>query len=169
MIFLEKTKKETNTIWYSVLFQTFGIQMDLLNQSHLLRIFQKYFNLEQQDSLLHILNTLHKGLSYEIDVEVKGEVITNQDRIMKLSLEAWKQFYEKEFSIIVDLFNGMYYTIVSCTKCDIKDELFEPFNTLEIGVPQDGLSHGLEQCLEVITSWSCEKCNGDGCKKKTKL
>lgn len=46
----------------------------------------KYFSLQQQDShecLLYIIDLLHKSLSYEIEIDIKGIVKNNSDILMK--------------------------------------------------------------------------------------
>ena len=62
---------------------------------------KKYFGLRQQDShefLLYTLDLLHNAISYEIEIEIRGEPKTKGDHLMKRSLETWQSFYEKSYS-----------------------------------------------------------------------
>ena len=133
----------------------------------------KYFTLEQQDShecLMYILDILHKGLSYEIDINIVGNVQNESDVLMKQSLEQWKNFYEKSYSFIIETFNGMYYNKINCNNCEFKENIFEPFNCLSLNINEN--TTNLNDCLhnyfdntEMIDTWSCEKCSKKGCSK----
>ena len=137
----------------------------------------KYFSLEQQDShecLMYILDLMHKGLSYEIEVNIVGDVKNENDQLMKKSLEQWSSFYEKEYSFIIETFYGMFFNNINCNNCPVKENVFEPFNCVSLNVPMKNSSH-LKNLLddyfnneENIETWVCEKCNGNGCKRTTK-
>ena len=145
---------------------------------NLSKFVNKYYTLEQQDShecLLYILDILHRGLSYEIEVEINGEIKNDQDKLVKTSIEHWKTFYEKKYSFIIETFNGLFYNTIDCDNCKISSDVFEPYNTISLNIPvNDSIS--LNECLfnyfntiEKIDSWKCEKCNELGCKKTNKL
>lgn len=136
----------------------------------------KYFTLEQQDShecLMYILDYFHKALSYEIEVQIHGEIQTPQDKLMKLSLESWKQTYEKQYSHIINLFNGLFYNKIECINCDVQEDVFEPYNCISLNIPST--TSDLQDCLsnffvdnEIINTWKCSKCDKEGCKKSCK-
>lgn len=140
------------------------------------KIVPKYSSLTQQDShefLVYLLEILDKGLGYEIDVEIKGTIKKENDILMKEFLENWKKYYEKQYSHLVELFHGMFYNRVSCQNCDFFENIFEPYNTISLSIPISANSIQLETCLdnyfntnEIISSWCCEKCNGNGCSKE---
>jgi ubiquitin carboxyl-terminal hydrolase 8 len=140
---------------------------------------KKYYTLEQQDShecLMYILDALHRGLAYEIDVDIKGEVKNKTDELMKMSLETWKTFYEKEYSFILEMFNGMYLNSTTCNGCTKnRVQSFEPYNSLSINLtPSDNTLHSILQQHfienETVQDWECKKCNDNsGCSKTTKL
>jgi ubiquitin carboxyl-terminal hydrolase 8 len=144
---------------------------------NLSKFIKKYFTLQQQDShecLLFILELLHKALSYEIDVDIQGDVQNERDALMKQSLESWKHFYEKKYSILIELFNGLLYNKINCTNCQSQENVFEPYNHISIDIPDS--SSDLVPCLksffqhnETISSWQCSKCNNKGCEKNCKF
>lgn len=146
---------------------------------NLSKFHRKYFTLQQQDShecLLYILELLHNALSYEIEVEIKGDIKTQSDKLMKKSLENWKAFYAKEYSFIIETFNGSLINNINCTneKCNYSDEIFEPYNTLSINLPE--ISSSLYECLDSffgnrteINTWKCESCGHNGCIKSVDL
>lgn len=136
----------------------------------------KYKALQQQDShefLINTLELLHKGLGYSINIEINGHVSTDADRLMKASYEQWAKFYEKSYSYIVQCFGGLMYSKIKCVNCSFEEDVFEPFNCLSLEVNEnysldDSLSSHFREC-EHVKEWKCERCNGYGCEKSTKL
>jgi ubiquitin C-terminal hydrolase len=144
---------------------------------NLSKFHRKYYSLQQQDShecLMYILDILHKALAYEIEVDIKGDVKTRTDALMKQSLETWKSFYEKEYSFIIETFYGNLVNNIKCTHCSFTEEVFEPYNNLSISIQDTNSS--LTECLDdyfnnehLIDTWNCEKCNNHGCNKSSIL
>lgn len=140
------------------------------------KIVPKYRLLSQQDShefLIYLLDILHRGMAYEIDVEIKGTIKKENDKLMKNYLENWKSFYEKQYSQMIEIFYGMFYNRIACQNCDFSESVFEPYNTLSLSIPLSTNKIGLEFCLdnyfnnnESIPSWCCEKCKQNGCTKE---
>lgn len=143
---------------------------------NLSKFVNKYYTLEQQDShecLLYILDYLHKGLCYEIDVDIQGSVKNNSDLLIKQSLEQWKNFYASNYSFIIETFNGMFYNKISCDNCDFSENVFEPYNSISLNI--NNTQTTLHECFdnyfnnsEHINSWNCEKCKESGCSKSVK-
>jgi ubiquitin carboxyl-terminal hydrolase 8 len=144
----------------------------------LAKFIPKYKTYNQQDShecLMYILDLLHTSLSYEVEVDIKGEIQTSSDALMKRSLESWKSFYEKKYSCIIETFSGLLYNNISCSSCDYQDDVFEPYNCLSIDLIPNGDST-LTECLDLffkdqerIDTWSCSKCKQTGCLKNCKM
>jgi len=144
---------------------------------NLSKFHKKYYSLQQQDShecLMYILDILHKALSYEVEVDIKGEVKNKTDILMKKSLEVWKGFYEKEYSFIINTFYGNIINNIKCLQCDYTEEVFEPYNHISLSI-QD-TSSSLNDCLDeyfrnehIIDTWKCEKCQNHGCNKSSIL
>lgn len=142
------------------------------------KFIKKYFTLEQQDShecLMYILDFLHIGLGYEVEVDIQGTVKNENDKLIKQSLEQWKTFYEKRYSFIIETFNGMFYNKITCNNCKKDENVFEPFNCISVNVNDNFIN--LENCLddyffkaENIPTWNCESCdtNPSGCSKEIK-
>lgn len=179
---LNKHKKE-----YYIVISYINLMINIWEQNQTLKpksfveniskFVNKYFTLQQQDShecLMYILDFLHKGLSYEIEVDIKGEIQNKTDSLMKQSLEQWKNFHEKNYSFITETFNGLFYNKIDCNNCNFSENIFEPFNCISLNIPTQGTST-LDNCLqnyfnnsENINSWNCEKCNKNGCSKSIK-
>lgn len=134
----------------------------------------QYTRGEQQDAhecLIHILHLLHKALSYEVDVEIKGDAVNKTDTLMRQSVERWKLEYESSYSKLVDIFGGMTYSKIDCSNCEFTEDVFEPFNHLSLEI-----SDNIVSCLskhfnanEAITTWKCEKCHQSGCTRNCRV
>lgn len=136
------------------------------------KLISKYDNGTQQDShefLVHLLENLHKGLCYEIEVGIKGEIIKNCDKLMVECINTWTNYFNKEYSIIIDLYYGMFFNNLLCNSCNNTSLSFEPYSCLSLSI--DGKKN-LEECLDnyfletTINDFNCEKCNKTGANKK---
>ena len=190
---LNKRKKEYYVVmsYLNLIINIWDINQVLKPKSfveNMSKFVKKYFTLEQQDShecLMYILDYLHTGLCYEIEIDIQGVVKTESDVLMKQSLEQWKIFYEKRYSFIIETFNGMFYNKVDCNNCDFSENVFEPFNCISLNLNDtsteaklqswQGNFTTLDNCLddyfynnENISTWNCEKCKKVGCSKEIK-
>jgi ubiquitin carboxyl-terminal hydrolase 8 len=135
------------------------------------KLYPKFANNNQQDShefMMYLLDALHLGFSYEINVDIKGTIQTNRDKLMKLSMENWKTTYEKNYSILVDIFHGVIFNDIQCNNCDNSSIVFEPYTSLSIPVSHDNLIGCLDSYFEKnehVETWKCDKCKKMGCKK----
>lgn len=135
------------------------------------KVYPKFANNNQHDShefMMYLLDAIHLGFSYEIKVDIKGTIQTNQDKLMKMSLENWKLNYQKNYSFLVDIFHGLLYNDIQCNNCDNNSIVFEPYTSLSIPITGDNLTECLDNHFEkneTIDSWNCEKCKYQGCKK----
>ena len=147
-------------------------------REQLIKYYPKYKSFDQQDSqecLLHILDILHKGLKYEIDVEIRGDVKTDLDKLYKEALESWKLFYENDYSYLVELFHGQSYSTITCLnkQCDYKSNVFEPFSTLNLPISRSDCL--IEDCfkdylsIDYIDNYQCSKCNDSKCSKQAQF
>ena len=71
------------------------------------KIEKRYQSNLQEDShefLLCIMETLHKATSYQVEIEITGEIKEESDTLMEKALRYWQKIHEKEYSIMVELF-----------------------------------------------------------------
>lgn len=166
---------------YNILISNIWIENTIIKPRSLLEnIKDKYSSrsITQEDShefLLYFLEELHKCLLYKIEVNIKGKVVNERDSLMKDSLIKWKEFYENDYSIIIQCFYGMNFTKVICnnSKCN-ESIVYEPFNV--ISLPTTREDSNIYQCLdnyfsknETVDNWTCEKCNNIGCNKSNAI
>jgi len=59
----------------------------------------------------------------------------------------WKKYIKAAHSIITDLFTGLYYSKITCNKCNTITSSFEPFTMMSIETKEDGETT-LEESLD---------------------
>ena len=80
--------------------------------------------------LLFILNNLHKELNRFINNEkIKNQEELNSDNIIS-------SIIKKENSIITDLFQGIYESILSCSNCGNVSMIYDFFNYIMLPIPK---------------------------------
>ncbi len=147
------------------------------NPLKLLQKFQKlclkndlYFsNFSQNDIdefLVLFLDLLHKGVSREVTMNFSEKIVDEADKVNVKSNRTWKQFYEKDYSYIVDNFYSQMLGITSCTNCDYYATSHDPIQVLSLEIPND--SKSLNCCLNAYMKkfqldsdnmWKCDKCS----------
>jgi ubiquitin C-terminal hydrolase len=122
-------------------------------------IIQKYNNTfigyEQQDShetLSLILDYLHEGLKYDVEIKYKGIIENEIDEIMVESIQNWKKNIQDKHSIITELFFGQFINKIMSLENENKNELvsktFEMFNMLNIPIYGKTLYDSLSKYFE---------------------
>lgn len=102
--------------------------------------FKNYNKSEQEDSyecLLYLLDYLHIGLSYKIEINIIGNVENEYDKIMKESIEIWESLYKNDYSIITKLFYGLYYNKITYNNCSHNIRKFEPYNSISLHISEN--------------------------------
>lgn len=104
-------------------------------------LFQGYQQQDSQEFLSWLLDALHEDLNriyhkpYCEKPELKDEDIENPSAIIDLALTCWDQHKQRNDSIIVDLFTGMYQSTLVCPDCSKTSITFDPFNDLTLPLP----------------------------------
>jgi len=101
--------------------------------------FKGFDQQDSQESLAFILDYLHEGLKYDVEINFNGIVENEVDEIMIESIKNWKLELKEKYSIIVELFFGQFINkVVSIeedhTKNKIISKTFEAFNMLNIPI-----------------------------------
>jgi ubiquitin C-terminal hydrolase len=175
-----KNNSKIAMLYGSIIMNMWSENTIIKTRSFLVNVKDKYSinSNSQEDShefLLYLLNELHKGFKYEIEVVIKGNVQNESDKLMKESLEKWVKFYERDYSIIINNFYGMNFSRIICNnKCENNVINYEPFNV--ISLPTTREDSDIYGCLdkyfsknEVVTTWKCDKCNSLGCTKSNTI
>jgi len=102
---------------------------------------QTFLGYEQQDSqeaLSFILDQLHEGLKYEVDIGYSGQIENRNDEIVVQSIQNLKNNLNNYYSVIAELLFGQFINKVISLEPDSKDitvsTTFEIFNMLNIPI-----------------------------------
>ena len=92
-----------------------------------------------------------------------------KEELMFKYLKFWQTYMKSNYSIIQDLFGGLYLNEITCSECNYKSHRFDPFTSLTLDLPSESENNniGLNDCLknftkpEILTDdnkYFCEKC-----------
>jgi len=100
--------------------------------------------------LSFIIDCFHISIMREVNMKIKGNVLTDKDKVAKKCFDMMKNMYKKEYSEILDIFYGIH---VSCVKDKRGDTLScntEPFLMLDLPIPEEP-NVSLIRCFDEYT------------------
>ena len=100
--------------------------------------------------LTFIIDCFHTAIMREVNMKIKGNILTDKDKVAKKCFDMMKNMYKKEYSEILDIFYGIH---VSCVKGEGDNTLScnpEPFLMLDLPVP-DKRNVSLINCFDEYT------------------
>lgn len=106
-----------------------------------LSMFQGYQQQDSQEFLSWLLDALHEDLNRIYDKpylekpELLDEDVNNDAAIAELAAKCWSQHKQRNDSIIVDLFSGLYQSTLVCPTCGKKSVTFDPYNDITLPLP----------------------------------
>ena len=120
--------------------------------------FQGFNQHDSQEILLIIMDIIHEILNYEVDVNYQGKPQNETDLIVIESINELSKILNSKYSLINDLFFGMYYNVYKSIENNNKDEIiskkYEHFNNLTLEFFGDNLVENLDMFFknEVLDS-----------------
>ena len=115
----------------------------------------KFEGYEQQDSqelLAFVLDNLHEGLKYDVDITYSGTIENSLDEIVIESIKNWRKDLQNKYSIIAELFFGQFINKIVSLETSNKDQLvsknFEMYNMLNIPIYGKTLYDSLAKYFE---------------------
>ena len=117
--------------------------------------------------MVFFLDYIHEALSKKVDIVINGSVKNTRDKIALEAINSWKKSFEKEYSIIIELFYGQYISITSCPNCNYYYNNYEPFNHVTLPIPSNIEKPNIYNCFDLLTEneildienqWKCDKC-----------
>ncbi len=127
-------------------------------------IYEPYSERMQQDSgetYCKIIELLHEGVSYQADI-----VDPPCGRIYRDAMNAWRQDYSDNYSIILKLFYGQFWRRIQCDECKNETNRFESFSMINLPITNN--TNNLYNCIDLYVSCedmdddnmiNCEKCS----------
>jgi len=116
--------------------------------------------------LQFLLESIHYAVARPVQMDVVGVSKNMYDDLHIKALESWRNFHQKEYSIIVENFYGQTLTTLTCKRCENKSPTYEPWLMLKPPVVADKPQE-LSECIttllepETIPNYRCPKCGLD--------
>lgn len=117
--------------------------------------------------IVFILDYFNTTLAKQVNINIHGTVYNKKDQIALDSVKSWKKNFENEYSIIVELFYGQFISLTSCPNCDYNSHNYEPFNNINLPIPELSSNINIYDCFDLLTNteildtnntWKCENC-----------
>ena len=170
----EAYKDLIKTMWsahYPAFVSPDAFRRDMLIAAHSAGV-EQFLGREQQDAhefMMFILDQIFEGTKEEVKFIIQRPPAQNDvERRILAALTAWKDFFEKQYTPIVDIWFGLLEYCTECQSCGTKFYKYETFNTLKVSMPHH-LSEGqspptIQEMLEkewlpeTIDGYACDKC-----------
>lgn len=115
-------------------------------------LFTEYSQNDSHEFLLFILDCFHNSLKREVDMNIKGNIECEQDKLAVSCYNMIKKLYENEYSEIVKLFFGIHVSQISDLNNNILSFNPEPFLNIDIPIP-DKKNISIMDCLDKYTDY----------------
>ena len=123
---------------------------------------------DAHEFLMFLLDSIHESLSKKVSLNItKVELKTERQKLHQLSLESWKDHFEKQYSPFVPLLFGLFHVQIECSNCNNVTNKFETFNTLEGTFNSNSTPKLIETLLNNLNDETVEGYNCEKCKQKT--
>jgi len=97
--------------------------------------FRGYEQQDAQESLSLMLDYLHEGLKYDVEINYNGVIENQYDKITVESIKNWSKDLQNKYSIVSELFFGQYVNkVISLENNKVVSKKFEMFNILSIPI-----------------------------------
>jgi len=136
--------------------------------------FESFAQNDAQEFFILMIDFLHNSIKRKVRIEVSGEPKNSYDHMKIESIKSWKQFFESNYSYIIDRFYSRIISSTKCPECNYKTNNHEPISTITLTLNEsyntlyDCLDEFTEEkILDVENSWKCDKCKQNVCPKKS--
>jgi len=96
-----------------------------------------------QEFLILLLDSLHDGLSRETTMNIVGNEITMIDKMAKLAYDNFIKHFEKDYSVMVQLFTGQINTITK-GECGHQSIIFDPIKFFPLVIPKTNSNQSIK-------------------------
>ena len=122
------------------------------------------------EALQYIMDCLHDGMYRPVRMSIVGDACNQEEVSQVKAIESWTSFFKKEYSPIVENFNGQTRICIQCTECKKSSERFEPWLMIKAPLPPaPAPAPTMDECIkdafasETLDDYFCESC---GTKRK---
>lgn len=133
---------------------------------------EEYTHFGQNDSsefFLFLVDSFHQALSREVTIDITGKPKNDTDVLAMLCYNKIKEIYDKEYSDIYRIFNGIHVSqIISLKDGTVLSNTPEMFSIINLPIPLEMRQPSIYHCLELYlkgeilegdNAWYNEKTN----------
>tara|TARA_Y100000768_G_C23928685_1_gene658893 strand:+ start:291 stop:1286 length:996 start_codon:yes stop_codon:yes gene_type:complete len=129
-------------------------------------VFQSFNQNDTTDFLNTFMDLLHNSIKRKVSITITGEPKNKYDRLKLESIKSWKNFFESNYSHIIEKFHSKLLSITSCPHCNYYTTNHEPIMTIDLPLKEthtsiyDCLDEFIkEETLDTNNTWKCDRCN----------
>lgn len=108
--------------------------------------------------LLFLIDSFHVAMQREVDMNIKGNVMNERDKLAKVCYEMMQNMYKKEYSELLNIFYGIQVTQIVDMEGKMLSAVPEPFFMIDLPLSQ-GKNPTLKMCLDEY--YKPERMDGD--------
>jgi len=126
------------------------------------------------ETIQYILNGIHDAMYKNVIMKVIGNATNKEEEAYVKAIESWGKFFCKEYSPIIEHYNGQTQTEVICEACKAVSTRYEPWLMLKVPLPggempnRTKIDATLTDCLnlafadESLDDYQCDVCKTKG-------
>ena len=114
-------------------------------------IFTGYAQNDLPEFLIFIIDCFHNAILREVHMVIKGQPVTDTDKLATNCFNMMRNMYKKEYSEILEFFYGIHVSRVCTVGGDYISSRPEPFLTLDLAIP-NLKNPSLEDCIAEYTA-----------------
>lgn len=100
--------------------------------------FEGYEQRDAEEALITIMDSIHEVLSFPIQVKIHGDSENSMDELMTEAYSNWSNINNKRYSIITELFSGLYMNQILSKEIEDKNTVlsrtFEKFDRIHLAI-----------------------------------
>jgi len=135
--------------------------------------FESFAQNDAQEFITILIDFLHNSIKRKVRIEISGNPKNDYDRMKIESIQSWKQFFESNYSYIINNFYSRLLSTTACPDCGYVTRNYEPISTITLTLNEsyqniyDCLNEFTsENSLDIDNSWTCDKCKKSVCPNK---
>lgn len=165
--------KLNNTYWQPKTNREIITPRNFLNKVYSKDIFTYGEQNDSSEFLNFLIDCIHEYISHEVSFNIHSKTPETVIAKMRItSLRSWKKHF-KNYSFFVDFTYGQYKNIFTCLNCKKETITFEPFNIVDLPIPNSHINVSIYDCLtsfsnsEILEEGKkCTKCRRNTSTKK---
>lgn len=97
--------------------------------------------------LLFLIDSFHVAMQREVEMNIKGKIETDRDKLAKVCYKMMQNMYKNEYSELLNIFYGIQITQINDLEGNMLSAVPEPFFMIDLPLISNKNSISLEDCL----------------------